>query len=130
MALVLLDSTVLIDALRGRRAVERIRQLRAGGDRPVVSPVNVEEIVRGLRDAERARTTRFLRGLRLLPLDRAQAMQAGEWRRSYAARGRTLSQADCLVAAAAQRAGGRLATGNPKDFPMPELAVEYWPVGE
>lgn len=130
MALVLLDSTVLIDALRGRRAVERIRQLRAGGDRPVVSPVNVEEIVRGLRDGERARTTRFLRGLRLLPLDRAQAMQAGEWRRSYAARGRTLSQADCLVAAAAQRAGGRLATGNPKDFPMPELAVEHWPVGE
>jgi hypothetical protein len=23
----------------------------------------------------------------------------------------------------------RLVTGNPKDFPMPELEVEHWPVG-
>jgi predicted nucleic acid-binding protein len=42
----------------------------------------------------------------------------------------TLAQADCLVAAAALVVGGRLATGNPKDFPMAELAVEHWPVGE
>jgi hypothetical protein len=26
--------------------------------------------------------------------------------------------------------GARLATGNPKHFPMPELEVEHWPVGE
>jgi hypothetical protein len=25
--------------------------------------------------------------------------------------------------------GGRLASGNPKDFPMPELTVEHWPAG-
>jgi predicted nucleic acid-binding protein len=42
----------------------------------------------------------------------------------------TLAQADCLVAAAALSIGGRLATGNPKDFPMPELRIEHWPVGE
>jgi hypothetical protein len=23
-----------------------------------------------------------------------------------------------------------LATGNPKDFPMPELKIEHWPVGQ
>lgn len=130
MAAVLLDSTVLIDALRGRGAVTRIRGLRSKGDRAVVSPINVEEIVRGLRNAERDPAMRFLRGLGLVSLDRAQAVQAGTWRREYAARGQTLAQADCLIAAAALRAGGRLATGNPRDFPMPELTVEHWQVGE
>lgn len=130
MALVLLDSTVLIDALRGRGAGEHIRELRARGDRPVTSPVNVEEIVRGLRGADRDPALRFLGGLRVVSLDRSQAVQAGDWRREYAARGQTLAQADCLIAAAALRAGGRLATGNPRDFPMPELSVEHWPVGE
>jgi predicted nucleic acid-binding protein len=41
----------------------------------------------------------------------------------------TLSQADCLIAAAARGVGARLATGNPKHFPMPELSTEHWPVG-
>jgi predicted nucleic acid-binding protein len=42
----------------------------------------------------------------------------------------TLGQGDCLIAAAAMGIDARLATGNPKHFPMPELAVEHWPVGE
>lgn len=33
------------------------------------------------------------------------------------------------MAAAALRVGGRLATGNPQDFPMEEVVVEHWPVG-
>jgi len=130
MAFVLLDSTVLIDALRGRPVVARIRGLRDGATTPVVSPINVEEIVRGLRSADRDRGLRFLAGFRVLPLDREQAVRAADWRREYAGRGRTLAPADCLVAAAALQIGGRLATGNPKDFPMPELTVEHWPAGE
>jgi predicted nucleic acid-binding protein len=41
----------------------------------------------------------------------------------------TLSQSDCLIAAAALTVGARLATGNPKHFPMTELEVDHWPVG-
>lgn len=40
-----------------------------------------------------------------------------------------LFQADCLVAAASQLSGGVLVTGNPEDFPMPDLRMEHWPVG-
>ena len=58
-----------------------------------------------------------------------QGERAGQWRRDYAAKGITLSQADCLVAASAVTVGARLATGNPKDFPMTELVVEHWPSG-
>ena len=42
----------------------------------------------------------------------------------------TLHQADCLIAASAVGVNAALATGNPKDFPMAELTVDAWPVGE
>jgi predicted nucleic acid-binding protein len=131
VAAVLLDTTVLIDLLRGRPgALARLRTLRRTGDAPHACAVNVEEIVRGLREREEDAARRLFEGLRTVPLGAEQGWRAGAWRRSFAARGRTLSQADGLVAAAALALGGRLATGNPKDFPMRELSVEHWPAGE
>lgn len=56
-------------------------------------------------------------------------MRAGQWRREFASEGITLHQADCLIAAAADSLGARLATGNPADFPMEDIPVEHWPVG-
>jgi predicted nucleic acid-binding protein len=131
MAAILLDTTVLIALLRGRAAaVERLRALRAARDTPSACAINVEEVCRGLRGEREAATAASLfEGLRIVPLGRVQGVQAGEWRRSYAALGRSLTQADCLVAAAALAVGGALATGNPRAFPMPELHVVHWPVG-
>jgi len=86
--------------------------------------------MRGAGTDEEAVVTRFLGGLRLAPLGRAEGELAGRWRRDYARKGITLSQPDCLIAAAAVGIGARLATGNPKHFPMPELDVEHWPVGK
>lgn len=124
-----LDSTVLIDALRGRPAADRIEDLMIADELLLTTAVNVEEIVRGLRPADQDALLLLLDGLRILPIRRQEAERAGRWRRDFAARGVTLHQADCLIAAAAHTAGGRLATGNVKDFPMPGLTVEDWPVG-
>lgn len=129
MGLLLLDTTVLIDVLRGRPAGSRLLGLRRGGDLPATSAVNVEEIVRGLRLVEQDMADRLFTGLHVLPIGRAEAELAGGWRRQFAAGGTALHQADCLIAATAMRAGARLATGNPKDFPMEGLLVEHWPVG-
>lgn len=130
MAFVLLDTTVLIDLLRGRTgAVTRLRSLRRQGDRPCVCVVNVEEVARGVRPDEEDDARRLFAGLRLAPLRTEEGWRAGAWRRDHAARGETLTQADCLIAAAAFGVGARLATGNPKHFPMPELTVEHWAVG-
>jgi hypothetical protein len=130
LAPVLLDTTVLIDLLRGRPdARGRLLALRGAGDAPCACAVNVEETVRGLRPREHAQARALFAGLRVVPLGALEGWQAGEWRREFARRGRTLAQADCLVAAAALSLGGRLATGNPKDFPMRELTLEHWPVG-
>jgi predicted nucleic acid-binding protein len=128
---VLLDTTVLIDLLRGRPgAIERLRRMRALGDVPCVCAVSSEEVARGLRAREEPGAEQLLSGLRSVSLGAADGWIAGAWRRRYGARGRTLAQADCLIAAAALAVGGRLATGNPKDFPMGELDVEHWPVGD
>lgn len=127
---VLLDTTVLIDALRGRPAAGRVRSLRDTGQAPWICAINVEEVLRGSRTAEETVVKRFLSGMRLARLGIAEGESAGRWRREYAGQGITLSQADCLIAAAAIGVGARVATGNPKHFPMPELDVEHWPVGE
>jgi len=124
----LLDTTVLIDALRGLPTAERVRRLRDTAEVPWICAVNMEEVMRGAGGDEEASTLRFLGGMHMAPLGRAEGIRAGRWRRDYARRGVTLSQADCLIAAAAVGIGARLATGNPKHFPMPELDVEHWPV--
>lgn len=125
----LLDTTVLIDALRGRSARGRLLGLRASGTVPLVCAINVEEVTRGLREPEHDVARGLFDGLRTVALSRREGEQAGHWRRAFAARGVTLSQADCLIAAAALGVGARLATGNPRHFPMTELQVEHWPVG-
>ena len=128
---VLLDTTVLIDLLRGRpRTVERLRVLRRRGSVPFTTPINVEEIHRGLRESEQVAAARLFDGLRIAPLGRLEGARAGDWRRVHASAGVTLAQADCLMAAAAVSIGVPLATGNPKHFPMRELSLEHWPVGE
>ena len=129
MAAVFLDTTILIDTLRGRPAtVAKLRRLRTGGDVPYTCAINVEEVVRGLRPSEEAEARRLFAGLMEAPLGLNEGHRAGEWRRHFAQRGTTLTQADCLIAASALALGARLATGNPADFPMQELAVEHWPV--
>lgn len=131
MAAILLDTTVLIDLLRGRAgATSRLRGVREAGDQPHACAINVEEVVRGLRQPEIESARTLVAGLRIVALGETEGWRAGTWRRDFAAGGSTLTQADCLVAAAALSLGGRIATGNPKDFPMPGLSVEHWPAGE
>lgn len=127
--MLLLDTTILIDALRGQPVVRRLRELHRGGALPWICAVNVEEVMRGTFASEEPAAARFLAGMRLAPLGRAEGELAGRWRRDFARNGVTLSQADCLIAAAACGVDATLATGNPKHFPMSELRVEHWPVG-
>jgi len=129
VARLLLDTTVLIDALRGRPAADRLRFARRSGDEPWTCAVSVEEVWRGSLPHEEPTIRRLLRGLRCAPIGVAEGERAGRWRRDFAGRGTTLHQADCLIAAAAVSMGSTLVTGNPKDFPMPDLPVIHWPVG-
>src|ERR1700757_4384011 len=97
---ILLDSTVLIDALRGRPAADRLRALRRQGDEAWTCAISIEEIWRGLLPGEETAARRRVRGLRCASLGPSEGVRAGEWRRQFASRGITLHQADCLIAAA------------------------------
>jgi len=115
VVLIVLDTTVLIDILRGWPAGQRVLGLREAGDQPATTAIS-------------AAIRRLFDGLLILTIGRAEAELAGGWRGEHASRGVTLHQADCLIAACAVVAGAQLATGNPKDFPM--LEVQHWTVGD
>jgi predicted nucleic acid-binding protein len=127
--LFLLDTTVLIDYLRDAPAASRVEELLDRGDVGCTTAINVEELARGLRVDEREAAGGLVRGLIIVPLEAREGWRAGSWRQSFASRGVTLSQADCMIAAAALTADATLVTGNPKDFPMAEIRVEHWTVG-
>jgi predicted nucleic acid-binding protein len=115
--------------------IERLRCLHRSHDDLYVSPINVEEVVRGLKPAEEQAATHLIAGLRIAPLRRREGWNAGEWRRALAATGRTVAQADALIAAAAHSLPATIATGNVKHFPtgqapLADLVVEHWPTGE
>ena len=131
MASVLLDTTVVIDVLKGRPStVARLDALARMGDVPFVCAITVEEVTSGLFPRERDAASALFEGLAIAPLGMEEGRLAGWWRREFRRRGTTLSQANALVAAAASEIGARIATGNPKDFPMRNVVVEHWPVGE
>ena len=131
MAAVVLDTSVLIDLLRRRPgAIERLRRLQQAGDSPHLSAISVEELTRGLLPHEDDDAVALFDAMQEAPIGIPEGRLSGFWRRSFARRGRTLAQSDCLIAAAAAGMNARLATGNPKDFPMRGLVVEHWPSGQ
>lgn len=127
--IVLLDTTVVIDYLRGRPVADRVDALFDRGDSVATTGVTVQEVVRGLRPREVADVRAMFEGLVVLRIGQAEGWLAGEWQREFAAQGITLGHADSLIAATAHTAGAVLATANVRHFPMPGLQLEHWPPG-
>ncbi len=122
-----LDTTVLVDVLRGRGEGYLIAaNLMRSGDPLVTSVMNVAEIYAGLRKGEQARASELIRTMNVLPVTNAIAIKGGELKNVWARKGRTLALVDTLVAATAIEHGFTLATNNLKDFPMPELTLHPW----
>ena len=123
----LLDTNILIDALRGEPHVAA--RLAGAVEAPLVSAVSVEELLFGMRPGEEAATERMLAGLELVPVGEEEARLSARWRHELRAQGRTLSRPDSLIAACAFTAEAVLVTTDRRGFPMPELTVEDWPRG-
>ena len=112
--MIVLDTTVLIDVLRGVRAAF---EYLVGVDDPVCSEVTRVEVLRGIRRRERDAVEDLMRAMTWMPVDQLVARRAGElgrrWYRSH-----SLSTADLVVAATAMQLGADLATSNVRHFPM------------
>jgi predicted nucleic acid-binding protein len=118
----LLDTSVLIDALRARRERRAwlADQLRSGHSLET-SALNVAEVYAGMRPEEEMQTKAFLGALLCHPITASAGEKAGRLKNQWARKGRTLTLADTMVAAVAIEQDCALVTDNRKDFPMSEM---------
>ena len=98
MALILCDTDVLIDALRGRGEVERFRDEYRRG-RLATSSISVFELLSGAAaPEERRRVEDLLLPLERLPFDEASARRAATARIALESAGRSIGAADLQIA--------------------------------
>jgi predicted nucleic acid-binding protein len=113
---VLLDSSIVIDLLRGHPpALEYVRALE---QLPVASEITRVEVLRGVPGGDRRLAERLLGTFGWLPLDEPIARRAGDLGRRWTASHRGLATADLVIAATALEHGLTLATLNIRHFPM------------
>jgi predicted nucleic acid-binding protein len=118
----LLDTSVLIDALRHRhRRRELLADLVQAGHTLATTALNVAEVYAGMRPEEAQRTEALLSVLDCYDLTGVSGRRAGALKRQWARKGRALALADMIVAAIALERGCILMTDNRKDFPMEEV---------
>lgn len=125
----ILDSTFLIDVLRGETAVgELIAELDTTGT-PFVSAVTVMELVEGIHlatatDDERAAVEELLAEVHELPFDRDCALQAGRINADLVSAGKPIDETDVMIAATAIVHDRPVVTRNVDHFErIPELDV-------
>jgi len=120
---VVLDTTVLVDVLRGERVA--LDFLLGLARVPTCSEVSRVEVLEGLRSRERAAAERLFQAIAWTPVDETIARAAGALGRRYRA-SHDLGLADLVVAATARQLGLALATSNVRDYPMfPRLRPPY-----
>lgn len=124
MAKYLLDTTAIIDHLKGRREVTSFLE-RLGEQEEVVGCccINITETYAGMLEHEREKTAMFIQGLFYFETTSEIAKLAGELKNRYARDGITLAVSDVTVAAIAITNNLILVTSNPKHYPMPELQI-------
>jgi len=121
--MIVLDTTVLIDLLRGHAPA--LSYLRSLDEVPACSEVTRVEVMRGVRHRERDATERLMQSLGWIGVDEQIARRAGtlgrRWRGSH-----LLATTDLIIAATAQELAAELATSNVRHYPMfEELRPPY-----
>jgi len=122
--IVLLDTTVLIDALRARRDRRGVlAEMVESGHTLATGAINIGEVYAGVRPGEEPATEAFLSRLTCYPITASIARRAGLLKNAWAGKGRTFTLADTMVAATALEHDLPLMTDNRRDFPFPDLAL-------
>ena len=122
MAVFLLDTTVIVDALNAKRGRnELLLQLLEQRHLLACCSINVTEVYAGMRPHETKPTEALLRSLKFYEVTWEIARRAGELKNQWAKKGHTLALPDVTISAVALAHGLTLVTDNRKHFPMPEL---------
>ena len=127
MTLYILDTTFLVDHLRGDRDTrDRMARLVELGDEPFVTDVIVAEAWSGAHDDADADLEALLRYIEFVQPGPVQAKRAGRFRAEARRRGWTLSTADALIAASAESLDATILTRNLRDFALTPISVETY----
>lgn len=124
MAIFLLDTTVIIDVITGRRGrVQMLDGLLEQRNLLACCSINITEVYAGMRPHEASLTDGFLRSLKFYEVTWDIARRAGELKYEWAKKGRIIALPDITIAAVALANSLTLITDNRKDFPMPEIQI-------
>lgn len=116
-ALILLDTNILIDVLRGE--VEALRWLEQQGQASI-SVITWIEVLVGCRTGEGEQVEAWLESFRRWPVDDAIARESVGLRQRHG-----LKVPDAIILATARCAGLPLATRNTRDFPQKLGGIEH-----
>ena len=123
----LLDSTFLIDYLRGEQAARsQFRSMFEDGDEPLVNEVVVCEVASGTPTQPDPDLTALLEPVEFVQPGPGAPLLAGQWRIDARRRGHRLSLADALIAVAAHDADAAVLTRNVRDFAHLPVIVETY----
>ena len=124
MTTYLLDTSVIIDVLNGKRDRDQLlKGLLSQGDMLACCAVNVTEVYAGMRPKEESKTEALLQSLEYYQISWDVAKLAGLLKRDYSKKGQTLSLSDTTIAAVALEYNLTLITDNIKHYPMPQLKL-------
>jgi predicted nucleic acid-binding protein len=128
MAIFLLDTSILIDVIRGKAGRDQmLDDLLTQSNLLACCSINVTEVYSGMRPQEAQLTEALLRSLKFYDVTWEIARKAGELKKEWAMKGLTLFLPDVTIAAVAITHGLTLITDNRKDFPMPNLRFHELP---
>jgi predicted nucleic acid-binding protein len=122
----LVDTSVLIDYLRGHPGAAEVLERERAAAPLHASEMTRLEVLAGMRPTEETTTRALLSTLTWHPVDAEIAEEAGELGRTWLPSHRSIDGADLVIAATARRTDARLLTCNVKHFPMfADLSAPY-----
>jgi predicted nucleic acid-binding protein len=124
MPVVLIDTDIAIDFLRGEAYAQPVLASLWQEGQAVVSVLTVYELTAGMREKEKIATRNFIGACTVEDVSPDVAMRAAELYRKYRAKGITLNSLDCLIAATALVKGCKVATRNARHYPEKGLVLD------
>ncbi|MGQ0744538.1 MAG: type II toxin-antitoxin system VapC family toxin [Acidimicrobiales bacterium] len=122
----LVDTSVLVDHLRGHPGATELLSEESGAGLLHASEITRLEVLSGMRPAEAGPTLALLAALKWHPVDSTIAETAGELGRRWLPSHSGIDSADLAIAATAVALGARILTRNVRHFPMfPDLKTPY-----
>ncbi len=115
---VLVDTSILIDYLRGGQGAADVLERERAAGALHASEITRLEVLAGMRMTEEHQTRLLLSTLHWHPVDAEVAEKAGELGRTWLPTHRGIDGADLAIAATAVLLDARLITRNVRHFPM------------